>query len=75
MANDNLTFRLNYYMNPGSLNREVEASGGVGLCRVGKDLAGIVATNPQIDRAYVEEWAGRQGTGELLERLLGEPRS
>ena len=34
MGNDNLAFRLNYYMNPGSLYRDVEASGGVGLCWV-----------------------------------------
>jgi hypothetical protein len=39
------------------------------------DIAGIVATNPNLDLPYARLWAGRLRVADLLERALSERAS
>ncbi len=38
-----------------------------------RDITGIVATNPGLDREYVEAWAARLGVTRLLAKALADP--
>jgi hypothetical protein len=48
------------------------ADGGGTSDRQWNDIGGIIATNPDLDLAYVEKWAARLKVSELLNRAFAE---
>jgi hypothetical protein len=60
-AEDVLLAKLRWYLDGGRVSD-----------RQWNDIAGIIGTNPGLDRAYLRRWAGPLGVRDLLEQALSE---